>query len=86
MLPTLYSDIKCVFKVHEVVNMSVSVSKLSSCTDVNPCNQKKHTTKHNVSLVRQEDIKMLACKVRLSTPYKNNYFHHEQELFKFSLQ
>jgi len=34
--------------------------------------RKKHTTKQNIFIVnevRQEDIKMLACKVRLSTPY-----------------
>jgi len=29
------------FKVHKVVDMSVSVSKLSLYTDVNPCKQKK---------------------------------------------
>jgi len=39
--------------------MSVSMSKLSFCADVNPCNQKKHPTKQNISLVREEDIKML---------------------------
>jgi len=55
--------------------MSVSVSKFSFYTDVNPCDQKKkHTTMQNISLVRQEDIKMLACKVQLSTPYQNNLF------------
>jgi len=41
MLPTLYYDMKCVFKVHKVVNMSVLVSELSFYIDVNPCNQKK---------------------------------------------
>jgi len=41
MLPTLYSDMKCVFKVHKAAKMSVSVSKLSFYIDVNPCNQKK---------------------------------------------
>ena len=29
------------FKVRKVVNMSVSVTKLSFCIDVNPCNQIK---------------------------------------------
>jgi len=36
-----------------------------------PVTRRKHTTKQNISLVRQEDIKMLACKVRLSTPYQS---------------
>jgi len=74
MLPTLFSDMKCVFKVYTVVNMSVLVSKLNFCTDVKPCNQKKHTSKQNISLVRQEDVKCWHCKVRLSTPYQNNLF------------
>ena len=74
MLPTLHFDMKCLFKVHKVVNMSVSVRKLCFYTNVNPCNWKKHTTKQNVSLVRQEDTKMLTWKVRLSTPYQNNLF------------
>jgi len=39
---TIYSDMKCVFEVHKVVNMPVSVSKLSFYTDVNLCNQKKN--------------------------------------------
>jgi len=40
--------------------MSVSMSKLSFYTDVNPCNQKNHPIRHNMLLVREEDIKMLA--------------------------
>ena len=54
------------FKVCKVVNMSVSMSKLSFYTDVNPCNQKKkHPTKQNISLVREEDIKMLALQSKI---------------------
>jgi len=31
-----------------------------------PVTRRKHTTKQNISLVRQKDIKMFACKVRLT--------------------
>jgi len=50
---------------------SVSMSKFSFYTDFNPCNQKKkHPIRQNISLVREEDIKMLALQSKiLSTPY-----------------
>jgi len=42
------------------------MSKLSFYTDVNPCNQKKkHPTRQNISLVREEDIKMLALQSKI---------------------
>jgi len=40
-------------RVYKVVNMSVSVSKLSFYADVNPCHQENNTTKQNISLVRE---------------------------------
>ena len=58
-------------KVCKVVNMPVSMSKLSFYTDVNPCNQKKnipekkHTIKQNISLVTEKDIKMLALQSKI---------------------
>jgi len=53
-------------KVCKVVNMSVSMSKLSFYTDVKPCNQKKkHPIRQNISLVREEDIKILALQSRI---------------------
>jgi len=37
------------------------MSKLSFYTDVNPCKQKKNIPlKQNISLLKEEDIKMLA--------------------------
>jgi len=49
------------FEVCKLVNMSVSMSKLSFYTDVNPCKQKKNIPlKQNISLLKEEDIKMLA--------------------------
>jgi len=54
------------FKVCKVVKKSLSMSKLSFCTDVNPCNQKKkHPTNQNISLVRKENIKMLALQSKI---------------------
>ena len=59
ILPTLYSDMICVFKVHKVVNMSVSVSKLSFYIDVFSPNQPEpeHT-------FYQTSIPVLKCEVR----------------------
>jgi len=52
-------------RVYKVVNMSVSVSKLSFYADVNPCHQENNTTKQNISLVREWDIKMLALQSKV---------------------
>jgi len=66
------------FKVYKVVNTSVLVSKLHFYTDVNPCHQKNHTTKQNISLVKEEDIKMLALKIKIKVyNIKTICFHHE---------
>jgi len=40
------------FKVYQVVNMSVSVSKFSFYTDANHCHHKNHTTTQNISLMK----------------------------------
>jgi len=72
---------------HQSVNMSISVSKLSFYTDVNPCSQKQHTTKQNNSLIIQEDFKMLALQSMIKYSISKQCFHHEQGLLKkFSLQ
>ena len=48
------------FDVCKVVNMSVSMSRLSFYSDVNPCNQKK-----SIPLVREEDFKMLVLQSKI---------------------
>jgi len=53
------------FKVCKVVNMSVSMSKLSFCTDVNPFNQKKNIALSRIFHWQERKIsKCWHCKVK----------------------
>ena len=61
---TIWQYEMCILRY--VLTCPLLMSKLSFYTDVNPCNQKKkHPTRQNISLVREEDIKMLALQSKI---------------------